>query len=182
MRPSRSRMSPTKVAAPGVRTATSSSDPVCIEGLQGLFRISQGGGALQPLTRIDPARKELSHQWPTALADGKSVLFTIWYGAPETAELAITSLDDGRVTPLGVIGTTALGVVDGRVIFVRPDGAVMAMPIDIGNRRTSGSAVQVMEPLSTGESPRIHVTARWRVGLRAASRFAATTAVGRPIG
>jgi len=129
-----------------------------IEGLQGLLRVSQGGGALQPLTRIDPARKELSHQWPVALADGKSVLFSIWYGAMETAELAITSLDDGKVTPLGVVGATVLGVVDGRVIFVRSDGAIMAAPIDIANKRISGSAAQVMEPLASGGSPRFHLT------------------------
>ena len=64
------------------------------EGLQGLLRVSQAGGAPRPLTQIDATRKELSHQWPRLLADGKSVLFTIWYGAPETAELAIASLDE----------------------------------------------------------------------------------------
>ena len=46
------------------------------EGLQGLLRVSQAGGGLQPFPQIDPARKELSHQSPTVLADGKTVLFS----------------------------------------------------------------------------------------------------------
>jgi eukaryotic-like serine/threonine-protein kinase len=129
-----------------------------IEGLQGLLRINGRGGSLQPLTRIDPARKELSHQWPVVLADGTSVLFTIWYGASDTAELAITSLDDGMVTPLGVTGTTVLGIVDERIIFARSDGAVMAVPIDVPKRRTSGPVVTLMDELDSGEASRIRVT------------------------
>ena len=118
------------------------------EGLQGLLRVNQTGGALQPLTQIDTVRKELSHQWPTLLDDGKTVLFTIWYGAPETAELGVTSLDDGKVVPLGVIGIRVLGVVTGQLVFVRGDGTVMAVGFDPRTRRTSGNAVQVQDGIS----------------------------------
>ena len=115
------------------------------EGLQGLLRLNQAGGAPQPLTQIDAARKELSHQWPTLLDDGRTVLFTIWYGAPETAELGMTSLDDGKVVPLGVIAVRVLGVVSGQLVFVRSDGNVMAVGFDTRTGRTSGNAVQVQD-------------------------------------
>ncbi len=109
------------------------------EGLQGLFRVNEGGGPLVPFTRVDTARKELSHQAPRVLADGKTVVFTIWFGNIEKAELGVASLDDGKVTPLGLLGLEALGVVDGQLVYLRSDGAVMAVPFDLSVRRTSGT-------------------------------------------
>jgi serine/threonine-protein kinase len=123
--------------------------PGVFEGLQGLLRVNQAGGTLRPLTQIDATRKELSHEWPRVLADGKSVLFTIWYGAEETAELAIASLDDGKTAPLGVIGVRALGVVGGQLVFFRNDGVLMAVPFDVNTRRVSGAAVQVQQAVGS---------------------------------
>jgi serine/threonine-protein kinase len=122
------------------------------EGLQGLFRVNEAGGALVPFTRVDTARKELSHQSPRVLADGKTVLFTIWFGSIEQAELAAASLDDGKVVPLGVLGVTPLGVVDGQLVYLGVDGAVMAVPFDVRARRTTGRPTRVLDDirLNTG--------------------------------
>ena len=118
------------------------------EGLKGLSRVSANGGtATQAFTRVDSTRKELSHQWPRVLADGKTVLFTIWHGAPELSEIGVASLDDGKVTPLGVIGGRALGVVAGHLVYVRPDGVAMAAPFDIGRRRVTGPATPVQDSI-----------------------------------
>ena len=122
--------------------------PGVMEGLQGLSRVNaNGGGAPQPFTHVDAARKELSHEWPRVLADGKTVLFSIWYGAPERSEIAVASLDDGKVTPLGVIGARALGVVDGQLVYVRADGVAMAVPFEIGRRRVSGTTTPVQDSI-----------------------------------
>ena len=110
-----------------------------LEGLKGLQRVSASGGALTPLTQVDTSRKELSHDYPRVLADGRTVLFTIWKGAVENAELGVTSLDDGKVAPLGILGLTALGVVDGQLVYVRSDGIPMAVPFDARSRTTTGT-------------------------------------------
>ena len=115
------------------------------EGLQGLLRINEAGGRLAPLTRIDTGRKELSHQSPRILADGTTVLFTIWFGSSERAELAVTSLEDGKVVPLGILGVTPLGVLDGRLVYLNADGLVMAVPFDLRTRRTSGTPTLVQD-------------------------------------
>ncbi len=115
------------------------------EGLQGLLRINEAGGSLVPFTRVDTARKELSHQSPRVLADGKTVLFTIWHGSLETAEIAVTSLDDGKVFPLGILGAAPLGVVEGRLVYVNADGLVMAVPFDQRNRRATGTPTLVQD-------------------------------------
>ena len=115
------------------------------EGLQGLFRISAAGGSLTPFTRVDTVRKELSHQVPRALADGKTVLFTIWFGSSKASELAVTSLDDGTVIPLGVAGLTALNVIDGQLVYVNTDGVIMAVPFNARQRRVEGTPTVVQE-------------------------------------
>jgi len=121
--------------------------PGVMEGLDGLFRANPAGGALLPVTRIDTARKELSHEWPRVLADGKTVLFAIFYGAVERSEIAAASLDDGKVVPLGIIGAKPLGVVDGKLVYVRADGMAMAVPFDVRRLAVSGTPTPVQDSI-----------------------------------
>jgi serine/threonine-protein kinase len=115
------------------------------EGLQGIFRVSAAGGPLTPVTRVDTARKELSHQSPRVLADGRTLLFTIWYGSVKGAEIAAASLDDGKVVPLGLTGATALGVVDDQLIYLSGEGVAMAVPFDVRALRTNGTPTPVRD-------------------------------------
>ena len=116
------------------------------EELKGLYRVNAGGGALTPLTHVDTKRKEHSHEYPRVLDDGRTVVFTIWYGTVDRAELAVTSLDDGsNVSPLGILAARALGVVNGQLVYVRADGSIMAVPFDVGRRRVTGIPVQVLD-------------------------------------
>jgi Tol biopolymer transport system component len=124
------------------------------QGGTGLFRMKASAGSpVEPLTRIDPARKELSHQHPRVLADGRTVLFVIWFGSREQAEIAAVSMTDGKVVPLGILGTKALGVVDGHLVYTRADGALMAMPFDAGTLRTSGTPTVLLDSVDSAGAP-----------------------------
>lgn len=115
------------------------------ELLGGLLRVNAGGGPLTELTKVDTADKQLSHQYPVVLADGKTVLFTIWYGNMAKAELGGTHLGDGRITKLGIKGTQAIGVVGDQLIYTRPDGTLMAMPFNAKNLRVTGNEKPVQD-------------------------------------
>ena len=119
------------------------------EGLRGLSRMNSAGGALLPFTQVDTSRNELSHQWPRVLSDGKTVLFSIWSGTAERSELAAASLDGGKVVPLGILGTKALGVAAGQLVYLRADGMAMAVPFDVPHLRASGPAVPVQDSIRT---------------------------------
>jgi eukaryotic-like serine/threonine-protein kinase len=121
-----------------------------MQGLQGLLRVNAGGGPLREFTHVDKTRRELSHQWPRLLADGKTVLFTIWHGSVDTAELGAVSLDDGKVAQLGIVAARALDVVDGQLVYVQADGVAMAVPFDVATRRTTGPAIPVQNAIATG--------------------------------
>jgi serine/threonine-protein kinase len=114
----------------------------------GLAHVSVAGGESVQLTFPDTARGELDHLWPVALPDGHTLVFTVWSGALASARLAMTSLDDGKVTDLGLKGIRPLAVLDGALVYVQADGAVMAVQLDARRRRVEGRPIPVLDPVN----------------------------------
>jgi Tol biopolymer transport system component/tRNA A-37 threonylcarbamoyl transferase component Bud32 len=118
----------------------------------GLSKVSVAGGELTQFTRPDSAKGEVEHDWPIALPDGHSVVFTIWSGALVRSKLAIASTDDGTVTRLDLKGIRPLAVLDGVLVYVQADGAVMAVPIDLSHRKVTGRPVPVLDPVAVSSA------------------------------
>ena len=114
----------------------------------GLTRVSAAGGTAVALTRADTARGERNHLWPVATPDGKAVVFTIWSGSLANAQLGIVSLRDETVGRLGLEGIRPLAVLDGILVYVKSDGSVMAVGLDVGRQRVRGSPIPVHDPVS----------------------------------
>ena len=113
----------------------------------GLSRVSDAGGPLVQVTQPDSSTDE-HHLWPLVLADGKTIVFTLESGNQRSrAQLAITSLDDGVVHPLGIVGLRALGVVANRLVYLQANGTVMAVPFEIRRHRVTGTAVAVLDSI-----------------------------------
>ena len=107
----------------------------------GLLSVSPTGGTPQPLTVPDIAKGERSHRWPVVLADGKTVLFTVWRDRSATARIAMMSLDDNKVRTLDVAGPSALGLAQGHLIYADTLGRIMAVPFDRRSGRVTGTSV-----------------------------------------
>jgi eukaryotic-like serine/threonine-protein kinase len=114
----------------------------------GLSRVSVAGGEPAAFTHPDSAHGELQHLWPIALDDAKTIVFTIWKGTLASSELAITSLEDGKIVSLGMKGIRPLAVLDGALVYVQADGAVMAVPLDGQRKRVRGKPVPVHDPVT----------------------------------
>jgi serine/threonine protein kinase len=119
-------------------------------GFHGLSRVNSNGGVLTELTRPDTARGETEHWYPVVLDDDRTIAFAIIKGIVATGELAITSLDDGKVTRLGVNGFRPLAVIDGTLIYLQADGTVMGIRLDGKGRRVSGDPVPLYGPVPSG--------------------------------
>jgi eukaryotic-like serine/threonine-protein kinase len=117
-------------------------------GFHGLSRVSANGGQLTEITRPDTSKGETEHWYPVALDDGTTIVFAVIGGSLSTAELAITSLTDGKVTRLGVSGFRPLAVIDGMLLFVQLDGTVSAVKLDARARRVVGTPVPVYGPVA----------------------------------
>ena len=120
------------------------------DGFQGLSYVSAAGGEAVALTQPDTTRGEFEHLWPIAMPDGKTIVFVLWSGSLATSRLAITSLDDGAVVPLGIAGIRPLAVLDGMLVYVQADGAVMAIAVDAKRKRVEGRPIPVHDPVPVG--------------------------------
>ena len=110
---------------------------------QGLSMVSAAGGNAIALTHPDSAHGELDHSWPIAAPDGRSVFFAIWTGSLATARLAVASIPEGTTTRLGVLGIRPLAVLDGYLVYMQADGAVMAVRLNGAMRQTFGQPFPV---------------------------------------
>ena len=108
----------------------------------GLARVSSAGGVPEPVTT--PRDGEVSHQDPTFLPGGDAVLFMIWSGSLDTAQIAVVSLQTGQRTSLGN-GFFPLYSATGHVIYAQTGATMWAAPFDESSLETTGAAVPVLE-------------------------------------
>jgi eukaryotic-like serine/threonine-protein kinase len=113
----------------------------------GLSRVSAAGGQPVAFTLPDTASGKTDHLWPIGLPDGRTVVFVVWSGSLATSELAMTSLDDGKVAPLGIQGIRPLAVLDGMLVYVQADGTMMAVKLNVSRRKLDGSPIPVHDPV-----------------------------------
>ena len=116
--------------------------------VHGLAQVSVAGGEPVQLTAPDTTKGELDHLWPVALPDGRTIVFVIWSGSLASSRLAITSLDDGVITDLGLKSIRPLAVLDGALVYVQSDGAVMAVRLNARRRRVEGKPIPVLDPVT----------------------------------
>jgi serine/threonine-protein kinase len=97
----------------------------------GLMKVSESGGAPQPLTKPDPAHRERSHRWPCFLPDGKTVLFAVQAAGERYDEAAIdaVSLETGKRKTVYRGGAYPRYVPTGHLLFAR-GGSLFAIPFD----------------------------------------------------
>jgi serine/threonine-protein kinase len=113
----------------------------------GLSHVSTSGGSPVEFTRADTANGERQHVWPIAFPDGETVVFTIWSGTQASSRLAMATIGNDEVVPLELPGIRPLAVLDGHVVYVQSDGAIMAVEVDAGRKRVVGRPVPVHDPI-----------------------------------
>lgn len=126
-----------------------------LSAASGLQLVSASGGAPRPLSLPDTAAGERFQLSPVAADGGRLVFYSSTRGTSLQLSLGVVTRADGKTTVLRALSAArALGMIDDKLVYVRGDGALMAVPFDT-RRLSFGSPIQV------GDS----VTARnWDVG------------------
>jgi serine/threonine-protein kinase len=121
----------------------------------GLQIVSASGGAPRPWSQPDTTAGERFQLSPVAADGGSLVFYTSTRGSSLQLSLGVVTTADGKTTVLrDLAAAKALGMIDDKLVYVRGDGALMAVRFDT-RRLTFGNPIQV------GDS----VTARnWDVG------------------
>ena len=118
-----------------------------------IFRVPATGGKPEPITRIDPAKREGAHRYPFFLPDGNHFLFI-----NETQEptIEVASLD-GRTRKVLFANPTAAQFLpngngsSGHVLFVR-DQILFAQDFDAGTLTLSGNPVPIANAVGENAS------------------------------
>jgi serine/threonine-protein kinase len=114
----------------------------------GLFVIPSTGGTATLLSAPDSSAGEIGQMYPLALPDGDHVLYSsLGRNGPS---IGIASISARSAKPLGIVGTNALGVVDGLVIYATRDNVLMAVALDAPTGRTYGATVPIATQVAVG--------------------------------
>src|SRR5437762_132211 len=62
------------------------------------------------------------------------------------------ALRTGETKVLDIGGTRPIGVIDGRLLYVRPDGALMAVPFDVGRRVITGEPAALLDGINVNNA------------------------------
>ncbi len=109
----------------------------------GLMQVRAAGGEPQQITTVDTEQGEQYHFWPDVLPGGKAVLFTVWYGFLEEAQIAVQSLETGERRML-VGGTHPRYSPTGHIVFAR-ENSLWAVPFDADGLDVTGSPTPLLE-------------------------------------
>jgi WD40 repeat protein len=107
-----------------------------------LQRVSEGGGAPQPLPRFE--KGDASQRWPEFLPDGKALLFAAGPSGLNftNAQVAVRSLGERRNLIQGA--TQPRYASSGHLVYAQ-GGNLMAVPFDTRRLAVTGAAVPVVE-------------------------------------
>ena len=121
---------------------------------EGLSRVPAAGGDLSTLTTLNEAEKEISHRWPQAMPDGKSVIFTVFTQAMPSADealIAVADLATGEHKVLHRGGYYGRYVPTGHLVYLH-EGTLFAVPFDPDTLEVSGSAAPIVQGITASVS------------------------------
>jgi serine/threonine-protein kinase len=107
-----------------------------------LWLVPAGGGAPTQIVAKDTVT--LARLFPLALSDGKTILYTEWHSSTSLSTLNALSLETGEVTRLGVAGSTPLAILEGRLLYLDPNGNMSAVGFDSRPPRALGEPVLIV--------------------------------------
>jgi eukaryotic-like serine/threonine-protein kinase len=129
--------------APGGRGATWSPSNVIVYAPDyggPLYRVHATGGAAKPITTIDPARKEISHRFPSFLPDGVHFLYAALPGKDGRFDIFVGSLSDSTRKLVGSMEAAPVFADPGWLLYAR-QGVLAAVPFDARALEVTGDPV-----------------------------------------
>ncbi|HMA24353.1 MAG TPA: hypothetical protein VKP00_10165, partial [Gemmatimonadaceae bacterium] len=145
---------PTAVAEVAQPGSWSSRGMMVLSNEIGGLRTVSPTGVVSPLTQPETTGGAHAHRMPLVLADGETVLFTDYpiAGKFDAERIGIASLSTGKFTVLDLPGVAPLGVIDGKLVYVRQDRQILAVPVDLAQGRVMGDPVPLTDQVLVGSN------------------------------
>ena len=115
---------------------------------RGLWRVPSDGGDPVQFSQFDSASGERLQLAPRAADRGRLVFYSSTRASTLDLKIGVISAKDGNPKVFaGLRGVRVLGLVDGFLIYVRADGALMAAPFDVGALE-AGPPLQILDNIA----------------------------------
>jgi eukaryotic-like serine/threonine-protein kinase len=124
----------------GRSVASSRQGVLLISGDGPLMRVSDTGGQAVPESELDASLKEVRHDHPRFLPDGRHYLFTA--RTQQGAAVYVGTLGSKDRRPLPGLATDSVYSDSGHLVFLR-EGRLFAQPFNVDSLTLSGEAVPV---------------------------------------
>jgi eukaryotic-like serine/threonine-protein kinase len=119
---------------------------------RGLWRVSSDGGDPVQFSQLDSASGERLQLSPRAADQGRLVFYSSTVASNADLTIAVVQTATGKPTVFPALhGARAVGLVDGYLVYVRGDGALMAAPFDTRTLR-HGTPIQVADSIAVPSS------------------------------
>jgi hypothetical protein len=112
----------------------------------GLSEVSAIGGTPAPITALDAATGQLSHQWPSFLPDGERFFFSARESEGREQTVYLGSLTTADVKRVGDHMNNAT-FADGFLVYIRED-QLFARPFDLRRQLALGTERKAMKPVA----------------------------------
>jgi eukaryotic-like serine/threonine-protein kinase len=121
------------------------------EGL-GLWRVSSDGGEPTRFSQLDSASGERLQLSPLVADHGRLVFYSSTIASNSDLTIGVIRAATGKPTLLaGLRAARVVGLVDGFLLYVRGDGALMAAPFDAASLR-AGTPLQIADSVAVPSS------------------------------
>jgi Tol biopolymer transport system component len=147
--------------APGGRGAAWSRSNVIVFAPDAggpLYRIPASGGTPEPVTKIDPAKKEFGHRFPVFLPDGEHFLYASLPGKAGRFDIYSGSLGDDSRTLVGSMESAPVYAEPGWLLYAR-QGVLAAQAFDARTLKMTGDPVPLGDEPTSILDPAISFTA-----------------------
>jgi Tol biopolymer transport system component/tRNA A-37 threonylcarbamoyl transferase component Bud32 len=140
----------------------------------GMAKIPAGGGTPEIIAWPDTARGERNYGHPLLHPDGRTLVFSIAArDAKDGPQLAVTTLDGDSIVPLGIAGQVPVEFFDDQLLYLRRDGALLAVSFDARRKRATASPIPLLAGIvvpSNGGAAEIAVSTSGTLAYTAGSR------------
>ncbi|HSE67715.1 MAG TPA: protein kinase, partial [Gemmatimonadales bacterium] len=116
---------------------------------RGLWRVPSDGGQPVQFSQFDSASGERLQLSPRSSSDGKHVFYSSTRASTLDVKVGVVSATSGKPKVFPELrGARVLGLVEGFLLYVRIDGALMAAPFDVGTLKV-GAPLQILDSIAT---------------------------------
>ncbi len=113
----------------------------------GLWLSNMDGVAPRQLTSVDTTGGVEAYRHLHVLPGSRAAVFTLARRAADEPELAAVQLRDARVTRLAIVGSSAIWLKTGHLLYAKSEGSAAVVPFDLRALRVTGSTRTVFDSL-----------------------------------